>query len=129
MYFIFCFGFSKAHRLAFTPLQEAYSLDRTKKSEIAFIFDDESILAISNGSSYTLVETLRNHVIARIGAPVDQYYHDDMANPDMPSYKMYVFVNTLVLTEEERKVIKDKLKKKAVVLFILYFILCFLFII
>lgn len=100
--------------------KEAYSLDRTKKSEIAFIFDEESILAISNGSSYTLVETLRNHVIARIGAPVDQYYHDDMANPDMPSYKMYVFVNTLVLTEEERKVIKDKLKKDGAVAVWLY---------
>jgi hypothetical protein len=34
-----------------------------------------------------------------------------MADPNMPSYKMYVFMNTLVLTAEEREVIKTKLRK------------------
>lgn len=90
---------------------EAYSLDRAKKSDIALIFDEESMQSISFQSTSDLVELFRNYEMARIGAPCDQYYHNDMANPDMPSYKMYVFMNTLVLTEEEREVIKAKLRR------------------
>ena len=50
----------------------------------------------------------------------DQYYHNDMANPDMPSYKMYVFVNTLILTKEEREVILAKLRREHAVAVWLY---------
>lgn len=99
---------------------EAYSLDRTKKSEIALIFSEESFNAVSFETSRSLVEMLRNYEIARIGAPVDQYYHNDMANPEMPSYKMYIFVNTLVLTAKDREVIKAKLKKDGAVAVWLY---------
>ena len=90
---------------------EAYSRDRAKKSDIALIFDEESMQSISFQSTSDLVELFRNYEMARVGAPCDQYYHNDMSNPDMPSYKMYVFMNTLVLTAEEREVIKAKLKK------------------
>jgi hypothetical protein len=34
-----------------------------------------------------------------------------MANPDMPDYKLYIFANTLILSDSEREVIKEKLKK------------------
>lgn len=91
--------------------KEAYSLNREKKSEIAFIFDEESMQSVSLRTHVDIIEALRNFEIAKIGAPVDQYYHNDMADPDMPSYKMYVFVNTFILTEEEREVIKEKLRK------------------
>ena len=91
--------------------KEAYSLDRRKRSDIALIFDEESMQSISFQSTVDMVELFRNYEMARIGAPCDQYYHNDMANPDMPSYKMYVFMNTLVLTAEEREVIRKKLKK------------------
>lgn len=100
--------------------QEAYSLDRKKNSEIAFIFDEESMGAISFQSTRDLVELLRNYEIARIGAPVDQYYHNDMADPDMPSYKLYVFINTFVLSPEEREIIRRKLKKDGAVAVWLY---------
>ncbi|MBE6560329.1 MAG: hypothetical protein E7662_04325 [Ruminococcaceae bacterium] len=90
---------------------ESYTLNREKTSEIAFIFDAESLQLVSQQTSRDLIEMLHNHEIARIGAPVDQYYHNDMANPAMPDYKMYVFVNTIELTDEERCVIKEKLRK------------------
>ncbi|MBR5309177.1 MAG: hypothetical protein IKU43_10415 [Clostridia bacterium] len=89
---------------------EAYSLDRTASSEIAFIFDEESAHVTSFRTTKELVELMRNYEIARIGAPVDQYYHNDMANPNMPSYKMYVFFNVFTLTNEEREAIKAKLR-------------------
>ena len=99
--------------------KDAYLLDRRKGSEIALIFDEESFQSISFQSSVDLVEKFRNYEMARIGAPVDQYYHNDMADPNRPSYKLYVFMNCLVLTEEERRVIKEKLRRdKATALFV-----------
>lgn len=89
----------------------AYSRDRRKNSEIALIFDEESAQAVSFKTTRDLIEVTRNYEIAHIGAPADEYFHNDMANPDMPSYKLYVFLNTFVLTDEERKVIINKLKK------------------
>ena len=89
--------------------KEAYSLDRTKKNEIAFIFDEESICAASRQTFRDAVEDMRNYEIHRIGASVDQYYHNDIEA--MPDYKMYVFFNTYVLTKKEREAIKRKLKK------------------
>lgn len=91
--------------------KEAYELNREKKSEIAFIFDEESMQSVSLQTHVNIVEAIRNFEIAKVGAPVDQYYHNDMANPNMPSYKMYLFVNTFMLTAEEREVIKAKLRK------------------
>ncbi len=89
----------------------SYEKDRRKNSEIAFIYDQESIQCVSQQTTRDLIEEMRNYTIARIGAPVDQYYHDDMANPAMPSYKLYVFFNLFYVTEEERRIIREKLKK------------------
>lgn len=89
----------------------SYSIDRIKQNEIAFIYDEESGQIVSERTSFEVVGMLRNYEISHIGASVDQYFHNDMANPDMPSYKLYVFCNVFFLTDEERKVILDKLKK------------------
>ena len=92
--------------------KQALSLpDRRKGNEIALIYDEESIHAISNQSTKELVEYFRNYEIARIGAGCDQYFHNDLADPAMPDYKLYVFFNTLVLTAGERKAICKKLAK------------------
>ena len=92
--------------------EEAYSLDRTTASEIALIFDEESAQAVSQQTTMELVEVLHNCEMSRIGAPVDQYYHNDMANPAMPAYKLYIFVNTMMLSDAERTAIREKLKRE-----------------
>ncbi len=98
----------------------AFSLDRTKQNEIALIFDEESFQAVSYQTNCEAVTRLRDYELAKVGAGIDQYYHNDMANPDMPSYKLYIFVNTYVLTEEEQAVIQAKLKKDHAVAVFLY---------
>ena len=75
------------------------------------MYDEESIHVISNQSTRDLVEYFRNYEIARIGAGVDQYYHNDLLNPEVPDYKLYVFFNTLELSDKEREEIKAKLSK------------------
>ena len=107
--------FQKQHKIQ----TEAYSLDRKKQREIAYIFSEESINSVSHLSNRDLVELFRSYEMNYVGASGDQYYHNDMANPEMPSYKMYVFLNVFVLTEKEREVIKAKLKKdNAVAVFV-----------
>ena len=66
---------------------------------------------VSPKTSHDTVEYMRNYEIARIGAGVDIYYHNDMSNPNMPDYKMYVFFNTYCLTDDERAAIRKKLAK------------------
>lgn len=100
--------------------QHAYTLDRRKCSEIAFVCDEESLHAVSQQTTEELVERFRNYEKDRIGAPVDLYFHNDLSNPDMPSYKLYIFSNTLVLTEKEREEIREKLAKDHAVALFLY---------
>ncbi len=99
--------FAKQNAIA----KEAYSLDRQKNSEIALILDEESMQACSLHTTRDTVELFRNYEMARVGAPIDQYYHNDMSNPDMPDYKLYVFLNTFLITPEEREVIHKKLRR------------------
>jgi len=98
----------------------AYSMPRVKQNEIAFIYDEESVHTVSNQTMAELVEIFGNYEIARIGAPSDRYYHNDLSDPNMPDYKLYVFLNTLVLTKEEREVIKNKLRKNGAMAVFVY---------
>lgn len=100
--------------------REAYSLDRRKRSEIALIYDEESLQAVSVKSSRDTIEMFRNYELGFVGAPVDQYYHNDMADPNMPSYKLYIFMNVWLTTEEERRVIREKLRRDGAVAVWLY---------
>lgn len=99
--------FEKQQQIA----HEAYSKNRIKNSEIAFIYDEESYHVVAEETTHQMVELFRNYEIDIIGAPCDRYYHNDMANPNMPDYKLYVFMNTFYLTNKEREDIITKLKK------------------
>ena len=108
--------FKKQQKIA----EFAYSLDRTKCNEIAFIYDEESVHVASKQSTDECVQVIRNYEIANIGAGVDSYYHNDMSNPQMPDYKLYVFLNCFYLSDEEREDIKRKLKKNHAVALFMY---------
>lgn len=98
----------------------AYSLDRRKNNEIAFIYDEESVHTVSRQTTDECVQDIRNYEIANIGAPVDCYYHNDMANDSMPDYKLYVFTNCFYLSDSEREAIKKKLAKNNATALFLY---------
>lgn len=98
----------------------AYSFDRKKKNEIALIFDQESVHCVSQYTSCLMLDYYRSSDLARIGAPVDYYFHNDMARGDMPDYKLYVMMNTFMLTDKEREVIINKAKKNQAVVLWLY---------
>ncbi len=89
----------------------SYEYDRRKNSEIALICDEESYHVISDQSTQQLMEIFRNYEADIVGAPMDRYLHNDMAYENMPDYKLYIFQNTLYLTDDERAIIKKKLSK------------------
>lgn len=100
--------------------EEAYTLDRKKNSEIAFICDEDSFVAASKNTSAELIEIFRAYEFYNVGAPIDCYFHDDLSNPDMPHYKLYIFANCIFLSNAEREDIKAKLHKNGATALFLY---------
>ncbi|GHV28759.1 hypothetical protein AGMMS4952_13270 [Spirochaetia bacterium] len=98
----------------------AYSLNRTKKNEIALIYDQESIFYASTQTDCLMLDYYRTSDLQRIGAPVDYYFHDDMSRGDMPDYKLYIMLNLFCLTRTERKAIHRKAARNGAVVLWLY---------
>ncbi len=100
--------------------QLAYSFDRTKKNDIALIYDTQSIHYASYYTDAIVADYYRTSDLARIGAPVDYYFHDDMARDDMPDYKLYIMINQYYLTDEEREAIYKKARRNHATVLWLY---------
>ena len=90
----------------------AYSLNREKKNEIAFIYDQESCHTVSMYTNTLMLDYYRTSDLPRIGASVDYYFHDDMGREDMPDYKFYVMMNLFDISDKEREIIIQKDKEK-----------------
>lgn len=98
----------------------AYSLNREKKNEIAFIYDQESCHTVSMYTNTLMLDYYRTSDLPRIGASVDYYFHDDMGREDMPDYKFYVMMNLFDISDKEREIIIQKAKKNHAVVLWLY---------
>ena len=91
-----------------------------KKNEIALIYDQESVHYVSALTDVQMLDYYRSTDLMRIGAPVDYYFHNDMANPEMPDYKMYLMINLFCLTDEERLQIQQKAARNGATVVWLY---------
>lgn len=98
----------------------AYSIDRTKKNEIALIYDTQSVHHVSRLTDELVLDFYRTSDLHRIGAPVDWYFHDDLARTDMPDYKMYVMLNCYYLTDAEREAVFAKARRNGATVVWLY---------
>lgn len=87
----------------------AYGLDRRKNSEIACIYDMESMAVSSHQTCTESIKVMRNYELSCIGAPCDYYFTEDL--PLMPDYKLYIFFNAYFLSDAKRKMILEKLRK------------------
>jgi hypothetical protein len=98
----------------------AFSLDRTKKNDIALIYDSESVHYVSHASNDLVLDYYRTSDLPRIGAPVDYYFHNDMTNPKMRDYKLYIMMNLYYLTDKEREAIFAKVRRNNATVLWLY---------
>lgn len=87
---------------------------------MALIYDQESIHYVSQYTNAYMLDYYRTSDLGRIGAPVDYYFHNDMAREDMPDYKLCVMINLFCLTDEERECIRRKASRSGAVVIWLY---------
>lgn len=99
---------------------EAYTLDRRKCSEVAFIYDEDSFHLVSHETDHQLVELFNNYEIDKLGLPADRYYKSDFFDGNMPEYKLYVFLNCLCFNDREREAVQRKLRRNHATALYLY---------
>jgi hypothetical protein len=97
--------------------QEAVKDDLSSISETAVIMSDKSLLYMRQLNSRSPEDCISQQCnqqriwIAAMGAPFDEYLADDFLDAKMPDYKLYIFLNTFYMSEQERKAVVAKLKK------------------
>ncbi len=99
--------FKKQQKIA----KEFYELGKGKNSEIAVVYDQDSMFSHPFESMRDIVTWNRSQTISRIGAPCDHIFHDDLEFNNLPDYKMYIFLNCHSLTNSQRKFIDNKVKR------------------
>lgn len=86
---------------------------------MAMIVDVESTFyqQCANRLYYPMMYYQRQNHWGKIGVGWDVFLHNDLDHPSMPDFKVYLFLNTFYLTDEEIRVIEKKVKRdKAIVI-------------
>jgi hypothetical protein len=88
-------------------------LDMRYQGEVAVIIDTDTPYYLKPGVEllFPLVFLQDRLGLPRMGTTYDLYVHDDLARPDMPEYKLYIFLNTLYLTSAERRAIQHHVQR------------------
>jgi len=93
--------------------QRSFEHPRGEAAEIAIIGDEES-LAWMNLDGLMKVGSPYGSVLntaSIIGAPYDFYLHNDLGNPGMPDYKLYILTDLYALSETELNDLEQKVKR------------------
>ncbi len=85
--------------------------NRASTSQIAVFFDDEAQCRLTqtpvvNRPTVNQKAIYQREALFRIGAPVDEYLQFDAANPQLPKYKFYIFLNPYHIKDEELAAIR-----------------------
>jgi hypothetical protein len=98
--------------------EKSRHLDLDYKAEVAVIIDEQTpfYLKPTGELLYSLIRQQDGYAnnlcgLPRMGTTYDFFFHDDLSDPGMPEYKMYIFLNTIYLTEREREEIKKVIRK------------------
>ena len=80
---------------------------------MAMIVDEESVFhqECANRLIYPMLYYQRQYYWGRSGAAWNVFLHNDLAHPAMQDHKLYYFLNTFYLTDEEFAVIEKKVKR------------------
>jgi len=101
--------------------EAAMGFDRTSDTDIAAVVDLDSLFT---GPPWpvtsSLIDTFKVQELCRLGAPVDHYELDDILAPDAKRYKLYLMLNCFSLTNEERRLIDERLRRDGAVLVWMY---------
>ncbi len=87
--------------------------DKRRDPEIAVILDEDSWRYLSDGEILptALLSAQKQWELAYLGAPFDALRLRDLSHSDLPDYKLYVFLNTFRVTEEQRSMLHARFKR------------------
>jgi hypothetical protein len=91
--------------------EAALGTDRRDVAEVAFIWDEESLYDLNRVNSRLFNGDPVYQASLRMGAPSDFYLLGDLANPNMPDYKLYIVMNAYRLDAAKRAMLEKKLKR------------------
>lgn len=91
--------------------REAYALGAGKHNDIALVFDSRAIHYSSFWLVSNVLDKWRLCDLNRLGSPVDYHLRDDLSDPRMPDYRLYVMLNCYVLSDAEREAVYAKARR------------------
>ena len=103
--------FAKCQKIA----AKHYEREIANVAETAFVYDEKSNWCCDGETAIDLLWFSETFEYSRCGFPTDRIFHQDLANPTTPTYKLLVFVNCFSLTNSERQVISDYLRHSGAV--------------
>ena len=92
---------------------DALDIDRTAIHDVAVFIDEPSMHYTNSRSNPPLrIGLLRKTLdeLACMGAPCDTYLLSDLAHPDLPDYKLYIFLNAFHVDAKTQAAIDAKVK-------------------
>jgi len=94
---------------------ESIRLPRKSLAQIAVVLDENSYRYLPYGVSQRGAKFVwiiyQLQVMGTIGAPHDFYLLDDLKDLELSRYRMIVFLNAFVLSEDQRRIIRDRCMK------------------
>ena len=103
-----------------TLFEAGRKFGRGRAAEIAMVASEPSIFCTDQESLRDMLMWQRQLEFERVGAPYDYYYVRDLLESAMPDYKLYVFLNAISLSTQERRAIKEKLARNGATALWLY---------
>ena len=102
--------------------EKSLNLDIQYKGEVAVLIDEETPYYLKPGAEllYPLGYLQERLNFPRMGTTYDVYLHNDLSKPNMPDYKLYIFLDTLYLTDDERQAVKRRIQRDGKVVVWLY---------
>ena len=93
--------------------KRSLELPRGTADGVAMIVDEESVYhqECANRLIYPMLYYQRQHCWSRSGVAWNVFLHNDLGDPRMPDHKLYYFLNTFYLTDEEIETIERKVKR------------------
>jgi len=109
-------GLEKEIALQLQIIEKLNKIEHRSVAEIAVFVDPSSFhyMKDESGITYDCVGANRDS-LNNCGAPYDFFNQKDLTVIDKSKYKMFVFLNALELTDEQKRFVKQNLSEKTVV--------------
>lgn len=98
----------------------AYAKGMRKANDVALVYSPDALHCASSFVASNVLDYWRLVDLNRIGAPVDYHFLEDLPNPAMRDYRLYVMVNAYSLTDAQRASVYAKARRNGATVLWMY---------